>query len=155
MSSSGPDGERAWLQVGAGALKHCVASGCLPEATLLLEAIMARRCPTEYPSQLQVNTSLPLAVITLSGNRDRTVPVSSEFVQQADGLEKTTGRLPTLAQPNTYLGGRCTTMRRADQLTQRAEPAPAGSYPLGGHEVGDPRGPTANTSEPTRLRCRL
>ena len=84
MSSSGPDGERAWLQVGAGALKHCVASGCLPEVTLLLEAIMARRCPIEYPSQLQVNTSLPLAVITLSGNRDRTVPVSSEFVQQAD-----------------------------------------------------------------------
>ncbi len=27
VSSSGPDGERAWLQVGAGALKHCVASG--------------------------------------------------------------------------------------------------------------------------------
>jgi hypothetical protein len=66
VSSSGPDGERAWLQVGAGALKHCVASGCLPEATLLLEAIMARRSPIEYPSQLQVNTSLPLAVITLS-----------------------------------------------------------------------------------------
>jgi hypothetical protein len=38
VSSSGPDGQRAWLQVGAGALKHCVASGCISEATLLLEA---------------------------------------------------------------------------------------------------------------------
>jgi hypothetical protein len=39
MSSSGPDDKHAWLQVGAAALKHCVASGCIPEATLLLEAI--------------------------------------------------------------------------------------------------------------------
>jgi hypothetical protein len=39
VSSSGPDGHRAWLQVGAGALKHCVASGCIPEAILLLEAV--------------------------------------------------------------------------------------------------------------------
>jgi hypothetical protein len=39
VSSSGPDDDGAWLQVGAGALKHCVASGCVPEATLLLEAI--------------------------------------------------------------------------------------------------------------------
>ena len=39
MSSSGPDDDRAWLQVGAGALKQCVASGSIPEATLLLEAI--------------------------------------------------------------------------------------------------------------------
>jgi hypothetical protein len=41
VSSSGPDGDRAWLQVGAGALKHYVASGCIPEATLLLEARLA------------------------------------------------------------------------------------------------------------------
>jgi hypothetical protein len=42
VSSSGPDGERAWLQVGAGALKHCVASGMHLGATLLLEAISGR-----------------------------------------------------------------------------------------------------------------
>ena len=35
MPSSGPDNGHAWLQVGAGALKHCVALGCVPEATLL------------------------------------------------------------------------------------------------------------------------
>jgi hypothetical protein len=34
VSSSGPDDDGAWLQVGAGALKHSVASGCIPEATL-------------------------------------------------------------------------------------------------------------------------
>jgi hypothetical protein len=39
VSSSGPDDDRARLQVEAGALKHCVASGCITEATLLLEAI--------------------------------------------------------------------------------------------------------------------
>ena len=37
VSSSGPDDDGAWLQVGAAALKHCVASGCILEATLLLE----------------------------------------------------------------------------------------------------------------------
>jgi hypothetical protein len=35
MPSSGPDDDGAWLQVGAAALKHCVASGTHPEATLL------------------------------------------------------------------------------------------------------------------------
>jgi hypothetical protein len=37
VSSSGPDDNGARLQVGAAALKHCVALGCIPEATLLLE----------------------------------------------------------------------------------------------------------------------
>jgi hypothetical protein len=41
LSSPGPDGEHAWLQLGARALKHCVASGCLPEATLLTERTSA------------------------------------------------------------------------------------------------------------------
>ena len=49
VSSSGPDDDGAWLQVGAGALKHCVASGCIPEATLLLEAIGGRKRTAEYP----------------------------------------------------------------------------------------------------------
>jgi hypothetical protein len=44
MSSSGPDDNHAWLQVGAAALKHCVASGCIPEATLLLEAMRNLLC---------------------------------------------------------------------------------------------------------------
>jgi hypothetical protein len=43
MSSSGPDDGRAGLQVAAGHLKHCVASGYIPEATLLLEAIGGRK----------------------------------------------------------------------------------------------------------------
>jgi hypothetical protein len=42
MPSSGPDHDRAWLQVGPAALKHCVASGCIPKATLLLEADRGR-----------------------------------------------------------------------------------------------------------------
>jgi hypothetical protein len=43
VSSSRPDDDRAWLQVGAGALKHCVASGRIPEATHMLEAIRGRK----------------------------------------------------------------------------------------------------------------
>jgi hypothetical protein len=42
MPSSGPDDGRAWLQVGAGALKHCAASGMHPEATLLFWAVQTR-----------------------------------------------------------------------------------------------------------------
>ena len=37
MPSSGPDDGHAWLQVGAAALKQCVALGCVPEATSFLE----------------------------------------------------------------------------------------------------------------------
>jgi hypothetical protein len=61
VSSSGPDDKHAWLQVGAAALKHCVASGCSPEATLLLEAIRgARKRAVEYPRWEPINTSFRL-----------------------------------------------------------------------------------------------
>jgi hypothetical protein len=42
MPSSGPDDGHAWLQVGAAALKQCVALGCVPEATLLFRAAQTR-----------------------------------------------------------------------------------------------------------------
>jgi hypothetical protein len=60
VSSSGPDGNRAWLQVGAGALKHCVALGCIPEATLLQEAIRAPKAPVEHTRWKPINTSFRL-----------------------------------------------------------------------------------------------
>ena len=132
MSSSGPDGNRAWLQVGAGALKHCVASGCLPEATLLLEAIMARRSPMEYPSQLQVNTSLPLAVITLSGNRDRSRPSSCNRL-----MTRGNNRAVSHPGPAKHLPRRPphhdAPGRPANR--QRDEPAPVDSHPRGRSEL--------------------
>ena len=52
MPSSGPDDGHAWLQVGAAALKQCVASGCIPEATLPFRAAQTRDQPTGKPPRV-------------------------------------------------------------------------------------------------------
>jgi hypothetical protein len=70
VSSSGHDEDGVWLQVVAGALKHCVASGCIPKATLLLKAIRGRkRAPLASGQITGADTAQPLLEVASTAMR--------------------------------------------------------------------------------------
>ncbi len=132
VSSSGPDGERAWLQVGAGALKHCVASGCLPEATLLLEAIREPEAPLSIYSwesglklRCSITSDLPNGVLATRRTSPHPSPTRPTSRKNALLRRKTTAAAPSSLTCNPCRRGAGWSRRCIERTCRRlSQPIP-------------------------------